>query len=364
MLSDKAWDRDGQLSFDVFDFDGFLGDAMTVNLAYKPYFEVERRKYRFRILNASVGRFYKIALADQSGIPQRMIQIANDGNLLPHPVPLRVLDELGIAERYDIVIDFSTFECGDCAYLVNLLEHYDPENGELNGKKPIRTCSVAEALSGSSPDPCVGAFLEFRIVRNASRPDVSRVPDTLIPNPLLSHIPVSRRRTFEFGRDAEQTTFDLITSSEGPWGIRTDGGEMLTADFGRLSAAPKYGTREIWTLINDGGGWDHPIHIHFEEAQILARDGSAANVPPWERGRKDVFRLHPGGSVTLTIQFRDWGGMFMEHCHNTTHEDNAMLLRWEINQGAEPFLSPLPTPIPTPQGVYFQPPSEVLPTAR
>ena len=53
-----------------------------------------------------------------------------------------------------------------------------------------------------------------------------------------------------------------------------------------------------------------------------------------ERGRKDVYRLKPGGTVTLTMQFRDWGGMFMEHCHNTTHEDNAMLLRWDINGGA------------------------------
>ena len=63
------------------------------------------------------------------------------------------------------------------------------------------------------------------------------------------------------------------------------------------------------------------------------------------------------------MQFRDWGGMFMEHCHNTTHEDNAMLLRWEIDDGGEPFLRPLPTPMPTPQGVRFQAPSEVLPTA-
>jgi hypothetical protein len=63
------------------------------------------------------------------------------------------------------------------------------------------------------------------------------------------------------------------------------------------------------------------------------------------------------------MQFRDWGGMFMEHCHNTTHEDNAMLLRWVVNEGSEPFLSPLPTPVPTPQGVTFQSPSEVLPTA-
>src|SRR5262249_56539466 len=80
MLADKAFDSDGQLFFDIFQINGFLGDVMTVNLAYKPYFEVERRKYRFRILNASVARFFKIALSD--GSP--MIQIANDGNLLPN----------------------------------------------------------------------------------------------------------------------------------------------------------------------------------------------------------------------------------------------------------------------------------------
>jgi len=48
--------------------------------------------------------------------------------------------------------------------------------------------------------------------------------------------------------------------------------------------------------------------------------------------------------------------MFMEHCHNTMHEDNAMLLRWEIDTGQQPFLAPLPTPVPTPQGVTFHDP--------
>jgi FtsP/CotA-like multicopper oxidase with cupredoxin domain len=134
---------------------------------------------------------------------------------------------------------------------------------------------------------------------------------------------------------------------------------MLDADYNRVSAAPKFGTREIWHLVNGGGGWDHPIHIHFEEGQILERDGSFANVSPAERGRKDVYRLHPGGSLTITMQFRDWGGMFMEHCHNTMHEDNAMLLRWEIDGGGEPFLQPLPTPVPTPQGVKFEDPYDL-----
>src|SRR3954463_15543104 len=121
MLADKAFDRDGQLFFDIFEFDGFMGDVMTVNLAYKPFMEVEPRKYRFRILNASVSRFFKIALADASGRNIPVIQIGNDGNLLPNPVMLFELDQQGIAERYDIVIDFSNFN-GQKMHLVNLAD--------------------------------------------------------------------------------------------------------------------------------------------------------------------------------------------------------------------------------------------------
>jgi manganese oxidase len=369
MLGDKAFDRNGQLFFDIFNFDGFIGDVMTVNLAYKPYFEVERRKYRFRILNGSVARFFKLALEGpvrsvlDNGTPQPIVQIANDGNLLPNPVTLTALDEQGIAERYDIVIDFARYTVGDLLHLVNLADHFDPEDGGFDGRAPVRDVTMAQALSGASLDPCVGRILQFRVVRDPARPDVSQVPAALIPNPDLSTIPVARQRVFEFGRGAKQTSFDPVTAFDGPWGITTDGGDTLAADFGRVSAAPKFGTREIWTLKNGGGGWDHPIHIHFEEGQILARNGSPSNVPAWERGRKDVYRLHPSGSVTITLQFRDWGGMFMEHCHNTTHEDNAMLLRWEIDDGGAPFLRPLPTPVPTPQGVTFQDPDEVLRTA-
>lgn len=344
VLADKAFNSDGQLVFDIFDRDGFLGDVVTTNLIYKPFFEVERRKYRFRILNGAVARFFKIALSD--GSP--MIQIANDGNLLPKPVTLTQLDEQGIAERYDIVIDFSRYNIGQKVQMVNLAEHD-------NGRLPSKFLSISEALSGTSTDPGVGAFLEFRVVRNPAQPDVSQVPDVLIPNPDLSNIPVARERVFEFGRGASQTIpLGDGTASEGEWGVKTDGGAMLAAAYSRLSSAPKFGAREIWTLRNGGGGWDHPVHIHFEEGQILSRDGSLSNVPPWERGRKDVYRLRPGGEMKITMQFRDWGGMFMQHCHNTTHEDHAMLMRWDIDGGGAPFIRPLPAPIPKPQGVTFR----------
>ena len=362
MIADKAWDANGQLAMDILAFNGFLGDAMTVNFIYKPFFEVERRKYRFRILNAAVSRFFVFALSDSSA----MIQIANDGNLLPHPVTLTQLDQLGIAERYDIVIDFSRYSIGQTVDMVNLQEQTD-------GKLPGQILSVSQALAGDANDPCVGRFLRFKVVRNPAQPDQSQVLSTLIPNPDLSSIPITRQRTMVFDDRANQTTNDPITSYPGPgdWGIgventggssRHRGGSALLADFGRISSAPKFGTREVWTL-QGGFNWDHPIHIHFEEGQILARNGQASQVPAWEKGRKDVYRLRPSGSVTLTLQFRDWGGMFMEHCHNTEHEDNAMLMRWDVSQAGGVFLDPLPTPIPRPTGVAFQSPDDILTNA-
>jgi FtsP/CotA-like multicopper oxidase with cupredoxin domain len=369
MLSDKAWDANGQLNMDTIAFDGFLGDQMTVNFAWKPFFNVYARRYRFRILNASVSRFFVLALSDSS----RFVQIANDGNLLPVTVPLTQTDQLGIAERYDIVIDFSRYSAGQTVDLVNLQVHQD-------GRGPANIVTVAQALAGTS-DPAVGRFLRFKVLGPPPHPDQSvnltANPRTaLIPNPTLPT--TVRQRTFQFNDNGSQNQNDPVTTylgnggGVGPWGIETnnsggssslitasDTGGSLQADYGRISSQPGFGTAEVWTL-QGGSGWDHPIHIHFEEGQILNRNGNPPS--PAESGRKDVYRLRDNGSVTIKMQFRDWGGMFMEHCHNTMHEDNAMLLRWDLDSG-KPFLSPLPTPISKPTGVTFQAPDEILPNA-
>lgn len=336
MFSDRAFDADGQLLFDVFTTDGFLGDVMSVNGAIKPFFEVERRKYRFRVLNACVARFIKMALSDASV----MTLISTDGNLIERPLQVNQLDEQGIAERFDIVIDFSRYRIGDRVSLVNLTEHQD-------GRGPKRNLSVGEAQSGGSDDPAVGRVLEFRVLRDPARPDRSRVPATLIPLPKRE--PAVRERTFEFGRSGG--------GDKTPWTIKTDGGPGLAFNVNRVSAAPKPGMPEIWHLRNGGGGWDHPIHIHLEECQTLERNGRPP--PEHERiGRKDVWRLGRGGDVKLYLRFREFTGTFVQHCHNTTHEDFALLLRWDVQRGPVPIR----TPIPTPSGVTFEDP-EVLPTA-
>jgi FtsP/CotA-like multicopper oxidase with cupredoxin domain len=361
MLADKAWDSNGQLNMDTIAFDGFLGDQMTVNFAWKPFFNVYARRYRFRILNASVSRFFVLALSDSS----QFVQIANDGNLLPLTVPLTQTDQLGIAERYDIVIDFARYTAGQTVDLVNLQVHED-------GRGPANIVTVAQALAGTS-DPAVGAFLRFKVIGPPPQPDQSvnltANPRTaLIPNPALPA--TVRVRNFQFDDNGDITTNDPVTTytgnggGRGPWGIATSNtgestGQTLQADYGRITSQPGFATAEVWNL-QGGSGWDHPIHIHFEEGQILNRNGVPPS--PAESGRKDVYRLRDNGSVTIKMQFRDWGGMFMEHCHNTMHEDNAMLMRWDLDSGT-PFLSPLPTPISKPTGVTFETPDDILPNA-
>ena len=146
-ITNPAMKQDGQLFFDIFDTDGFVGDMLLVNGSYYPYFEVLPRRYRFRILNASMSRFIKLALAVNKslrfsqGTPVPFYFIANDGNFVVSPIQMTQLEEQGVGERYDIVIDFSAFRPGDSLYFLNLLKQSD-------GRKPDGAVSIAKALKG------------------------------------------------------------------------------------------------------------------------------------------------------------------------------------------------------------------------
>jgi len=122
---------------------------------------------------------------------------------------------------------------------------------------------------------------------------------------------------------------------------------------------PKAGEIEHWTYINEGGGWDHPIHLHFEEGITMNR--GSGTIPATERlVRKDVWRLRAGGQVTFQVQFGEYGGSYVNHCHNTVHEDFAMLFRYQLLSNVGPQVAVTPTPNPTPDGVLFTTP-EILP---
>jgi FtsP/CotA-like multicopper oxidase with cupredoxin domain len=376
ILSDGATDSQGQYFFDVFTTDGFLGDLPLVNFAYAPYFEVLPRKYRFRLLNACMSRFLKLALS-YNGAPVPFKFIANDGNFVVNPITLTQLDEQGIAERYDIVVDFSAFPVGSRIQLVNLLRMRD------DGRGPREALSLAQALAGQPDDPVVGPMMEFRVVNATPSVDAPGVTLTRanscgpndksqVPAVLTEQIPIVapvRTRLLEFGRSGGGDSRDPVTGQctpdcpEGmpfPWSVKINGEDAHTFNANRISLlVPKPGEIEHWTLVNGGGGWDHPFHLHFEEGVTIDRGG--APIPATERlVRKDVWRLRPSGTVKFQIQFGEYGGSYVNHCHNTVHEDFAMLSRIQLLAGAGPQVAVTPTPNPTPDGVFFTTP-EILP---
>ncbi len=422
LVADKAWDAEGQLWFNIFNLDGFLGDRVLTNWLYKPYFEVRKRRYRFRILNGSVSRYFTFALVRQiqgtggefqgpsgSGVSYSRVgfyMVANDGNIMEHAIPFDgtmdldadgnalehkgILPTLGIAERYDIVVDFASqgIQAGNKLYFVNLMEHE-------NGQGTSGTVSLSSILSGSyfsgsggwgggpGHDPGVGRFLELRVVAYSGT-DLSMNPANYKPG-LLKMIPLAIKRNDPQLADATRRTFEFDNDrdDDSPWVIGTDGGPGLGMDPRRISAAPQLatgptpggfdgtgpngddllGTLEVWRL-NGSDRWSHPVHIHFEEGVILKRGGSFP--PKWEEfARKDVYRIGPEAdskeSVELAIRFREFAGTFMEHCHNTQHEDHAMLLRWDVEFPGQIKL--MPAPIPTWDGVEYVD-SAALPTFR
>jgi FtsP/CotA-like multicopper oxidase with cupredoxin domain len=388
IVSDAAFSPNGQLFFDIFTTDGFLGDVPLVNFAYAPFMEVLPRKYRFRLLNACMSRFLQLGFATLNGATVPFRVIANDGNLLVSPVPNTLLpggtlDIQGIAERFDVIVDFSTFPVGSKIRLVNRLLMRD------DGRGPDGALSLAQAaarVNGDPDDPMVGPVMEFRVVsqvesvdvpgvfHNAGSPDISQVPAVLTQQiPVVAPV---RTRVVEFGRSGGGDSRDPVTGectpdcpefAVFPWSIKVNGEDAHTFNANRISLlVPRPGEIEHWTYINGGGGWDHPIHLHFEEAVTIRRGLNGQDfIAATERlARKDVWRLTTNGdrSVTFQVQFGEYGGSYVNHCHNTVHEDFAMLQRLQLLTGVpgSPQTAVTPTPNPTPDGVFFTTP-EILP---
>ncbi len=304
VVGDKQFDPvTHELVFDPFNLDGFLGEHVTVNGAVTPFMHVLRRKYRFRIVNVGPSRIYTFQACNVGGDGVEcasdqpatdLILIGNDGNLLNQAVRA---DNVTIspAERFDVVIDFSEFANGDRVNLMNIAD-------QTSGKG--RTGVFAPMTAGFAQK-----VLQFRVVGGPVN-DPSRIPAVMREKPTIPEAEIACERTFVFD------------NQNGGWTIN---GQLFNFKP-RLQV--KQGTAERWTITNASRDWEHPIHIHLEEHQFEIRDG--ATPPDFEQMRKDVALLRPGDSITLTMRHRDWLNEYPMHCHNTVHEDHAMMLLWEV----------------------------------
>jgi FtsP/CotA-like multicopper oxidase with cupredoxin domain len=315
VIGDKRFNADGELFYEPFSHDGFLGDKLTVNGKIQPYFVVKPRKYRFRMINKGVSRSYRLSFVTKAGAGQPFAVLTSNGNFLQAPLLNQTKWDLWPAERSDIVLDFAALARAGITrvYLANTAVMRENGRGLDTGKTTAAT-SVANQL------------MEFRIEGPAVS-DPSQIPTKFRPFPLINTAESVKNRTFKFGR---ATTGEWQINGK-TWDPEVD---HLDAIVNNPQNAVKKGTAEIWTFDSSSGGWDHPVHVHHEEGLIINQSGT--------KTRNDVYRMGDNGSSTLKflLRFRDfphrdWGGdptagRYVMHCHNLPHEDHSMMATWNI----------------------------------
>jgi len=316
----------GKTYFRHFPNHGFVGDIFTINGTAYPKLDVFRRKYRLRFLGASVSRIYELMLMrgtptaapgtqGQWSIPDgqqcmRFTQIASEGGLLPKPIT-RDSFQIWPAKRKEVVVDFTKYldgtptTPGDVIYLVNVLEMPDGRKPNFNapGANLFYRVPLMKIVIGGAPP----------------EKDLSNVPLNLRPMPALPKNGASLpQRQFILSRGGAE-------GGETQWLINSLEFNPLTP----LALPRRSGAGEVWNVVNGGGGWVHPMHMHMEEHTVLRRVGST-NPHPDDTGKEDVVPLDPSESVFFFRRFRTFAGNYVAHCHNLAHEDHNMMFGWSI----------------------------------
>jgi spore coat protein A, manganese oxidase len=269
--------------------------------------KVKRRKYRFRLLNASVSRSHNLFL--DSG--DAMTVIGTDAGLVEHPIRVTSL-RAAMAERYEIVIDFSKYPVGRRIVLGN--------------RSPKNNIGY----------PNVDKIMAFDVIGDGFDPSNNSVPDVLNPDNPVMALKVAdavQTRTFDFARSHGQFTINGHTWED-----------VVKSGFTRIEANPRHGDTELWVINNLSGGWFHPVHIHLVDFKIVDRNGK----PPfaYENGPKDVVYVGENESVRLLMKF-EGRGKYMMHCHNTVHEDHDMMAQFQVFDDTTPSIDPLSDPCTT-----------------
>jgi spore coat protein A, manganese oxidase len=298
VLYDRIFDTQGQLFYPVSPdprhpwMDEVVGDAMVVNGRVQPFYEVEPRRYRLRVLNAANARFFRLKLSNGASFQQ----IGADQGLLPAPVRLSTL-LLAPGERADLIVDFAPMR-GERIQLTN------------------------------------GAFqmMQFRVSLTPAA-DSSQVPSTLLPRaPLLANAAQNREMTLNEFKDPAGNSIVMLLNRT-PWHMP-------------VTETVKLGSTEIWSFVNLTDD-THPIHLHHVRFQVLDRRSfdrdvyllqnatlrftSGPTAPDLnEQGWKDVVQCPPNMVTRIHISFEGYPGRYLWHCHVQEHEANDMMRPYVI----------------------------------
>jgi spore coat protein A, manganese oxidase len=298
VIYDRMLKRDGQIDYPISEnspnpwVPEVFGDAILVNGKLFPYLDVEPRKYRFRMLNGSNGRFYHLSLANG----EVLHQIGSDQGLLAAPVPLRDI-MIAPGERVDFIIDFAN-HAGEQIVLQN--------------------------------DAFV--VMQFRVSKKKTD-DLSSLPSALRSVPRIPESQAVKTRTLsldEYEDDAGNSILMLLNKSR--WNAP-------------VTENPVLGSTEIWEFINPTDD-SHPIHLHLVKFQVLDRrrfeafafqtknevrfTGPVTPPDANEMGWKDTVRADPKMVTRIIVPFKGYAGRYVWHCHILEHEDNEMMRPYDV----------------------------------
>jgi FtsP/CotA-like multicopper oxidase with cupredoxin domain len=289
ILSDNRFTADGAIDFPDPDseqgrvdaMNGREGDVLLVNDDIMPEFSIRSGEVqRWRVINASGARTYRLALADHT-----FVHVGSDGGLFEHPVEV---DEIILAngERAELLVR-GTAPPGSRAVLQTLpYDRYMPKTRPADWDVPRDLLTLA--YSDERP---VGRVHIPDVLRSVTALDTGAVTETRVM--LMSQ-----------GR---------INSK--------------VMDMERVDVSAELGATEIWEVENLVG-MDHPFHLHGFRFQVLDRNGVPEPYPSW----KDTVNVPKRERVRFIVRYSDFPGLWMFHCHILDHEDQGMMGVLEVGQ--------------------------------
>ena len=338
----------------------------TVNGAIWPALEVEPTTYRFRLLNGSNARTYRLVLT-RDGQPdhQRITQIGTEGGLLVAPVSLPAQGlVLASAERADLLVDFSDLSPG-----VELTV-WNTAAAPFDGAFADPTIAGAADLEGLLPFPEV---LRIRVVegQRARRPiplvlatDFEPVTRGDLDDCVVRAVALVEHGSNVEGEPPMVTLRELVEDAAADEPVivlieqhddrqRETRWRTVASRFEDTATFfPTLGTSEIWRFINLTED-THPMHVHLDTFQVLKRHPAVVELDEAattagatsavvrigqdpgddiphalddnERGLKDTVRVNANEVVDIAVRFSSYAGRYMYHCHILEHEDHDMM---------------------------------------
>lgn len=334
LLQDRRLDEHGRIAFAPTGqerFHGHYAGEMLVNWTHRPHFDAATRVYRFRILNGSNARIYRLAFRHGGHLLDYHV-IGNDGGLLDRP---RTVKEAFLApgERVDVLLDLRAAALGDEIVLGSLpFDAMHDEMGKVSPSAPGGDHAHHAGHGGSAPDHGAGhavpdggelALLKIRVDARMAydRP----LPQALSVIPPVQDTPYSPRLI-------------VLDQSRGRWRINGAAYDMAATPI-----TVKRDTVEAWDVRNVTPSMPHPVHVHGFQFRVVSRKDSPeqqrrlavteSGLAASDLGWKDTVMTWPGETVRIVTDFSHpflGDQVYMVHCHNLEHEDGGMMLNMKV----------------------------------